>query len=282
MAKLIGETEPGELREAAGNRVDVPIDLEAGTVTFMIDNRANSDTHSPGEGSTLTVAGQVLGTLAYMPPEQARGETNTLDARADVFALGGILCIILTGKPPYAAGGGNALMRQAIDGNVADALTRLDACGADPELVSVCRRCLAPDQADRPADAGEVAKAIEEWREAAERRARQAEQERARAEVRATEQRKRRRVQTALALVIALLLVGGAAVAWWQERQASDRRAADMQRQFQDEQRKAEESARLSRNAEAAAGLLDQIDVATSKPRCGQSITAAGGGAKAV
>ena len=49
----------------------------------------------------LTVAGTVLGTLAYMPPEQARGDVEQLDRRCDVFALGALLCEILTGKPPY-------------------------------------------------------------------------------------------------------------------------------------------------------------------------------------
>ena len=48
-----------------------------------------------------TRAGSVLGTLAYMPPEQARGEVGNLDKRCDVFGLRAILCEVLTGSPPY-------------------------------------------------------------------------------------------------------------------------------------------------------------------------------------
>ena len=41
-----------------------------------------------------------MGTPAYMPPEQARGDVEAMDERSDVFALGAILCEILTGQPP--------------------------------------------------------------------------------------------------------------------------------------------------------------------------------------
>src|SRR5262249_46596648 len=51
-----------------------------------------------------THSGVLMGTPAYMPPEQARGDTGLIDRRADVFALGGILCEILTGRPPYVGG----------------------------------------------------------------------------------------------------------------------------------------------------------------------------------
>src|SRR5262245_26629326 len=52
----------------------------------------------------FTQTGSVLGTPAFMPPEQAIGAVAKVDARSDVFGLGAILAVILTGQPPFAAG----------------------------------------------------------------------------------------------------------------------------------------------------------------------------------
>ena len=72
------------------------------------------------DGSLASVDGDVKGTLDYMPPEQARGEIDRLDERADVFSLGAILCEILTGRPPYVGGPTSPAMAASAD--LADAL----------------------------------------------------------------------------------------------------------------------------------------------------------------
>ena len=60
------------------------------------------------EHGHVTMDGRVMGTPAYMSPEQARGQIDQLDKRTDVFALGAILCEILTGQPPYVSDGGSS------------------------------------------------------------------------------------------------------------------------------------------------------------------------------
>ncbi|HEV3084791.1 MAG TPA: serine/threonine-protein kinase, partial [Gemmataceae bacterium] len=183
------------------------------------------------EPDSATLAGSVLGTPAFMAPEQAGGELDRLDERVDVFGLGAILCVILTGEPPYTGKSSEDVRLMAIRGTLADAHARLDQCGADAKLVELCRACLSAERERRPRDAGAVAATVAGYLAGVEERARQAERERAAAEARAAEQRKRRHVQFALAATVLVLfgLVGFGL--WWQEHveatAAAERAARD-------------------------------------------------------
>jgi tRNA A-37 threonylcarbamoyl transferase component Bud32 len=117
-----------------------------------------------------TLPGQTKGTPAFMAPEQARGEASRVGKASDVFGLGGILCVTLTGQPPYTQVG------QALAGDVTEAFARLNACGADAELIGLAKACLAPAPEARPADAAEVAGRVKRYRD--EVAARQAQAER--------------------------------------------------------------------------------------------------------
>jgi serine/threonine-protein kinase len=192
----------------------LPADPEADTVDRPVELAR------PAEA---TRTGMQMGTLAYMAPEQARGEVDRLDARCDVFGLGAILCQILTGAPPYR-GRREVVEKQVLTGDLSDAFGRLDESGADPELVVLARQCLAAEPGDRPADAGAVARAVNGYLSAVQERLRRTELERAAAQAQAGEERKRRRVQLILAAVVLFLVVGGGSVVWlWQQqRQATD------------------------------------------------------------
>jgi tRNA A-37 threonylcarbamoyl transferase component Bud32 len=75
----------------------------------------------------------VLGTYAYMPPEQARGEVARMGRSSDVFSLGAILCEVLTGRPPYV-GTPEEVRTQAQVGFLHEAVRRLEGCGADSDV----------------------------------------------------------------------------------------------------------------------------------------------------
>jgi serine/threonine-protein kinase len=189
-----------------------------------------SDDAPAAPAAGATVAGSVLGTLAYMPPEQARGEIDSLDERSDVFGLGAVLCEILTGRPPYT-GGSEALAARAAAGDLAEAHARLDACGADPELLRLARACLASEPRDRPRDAGAVAGAVTAYLAGVQERLRAAEIDRAAAQAREAEARakaaaERRARRLTLGLAASLLVLAGLAGGAWYWRQ-QERAAAD-------------------------------------------------------
>jgi tRNA A-37 threonylcarbamoyl transferase component Bud32/tetratricopeptide (TPR) repeat protein len=263
LAKVLGDVAPEP--EGSG----------ATTRPSLIETERSSD---PG---SFTQAGSVLGTPAYMSPEQAGGEIDKLDERADVFGLGAVLCEILTGDPPYRDKTAEAVRLRAVRGQLDDAFGRLDGCGADAELIALCKRCLDPDRGARPRDAGAVAAAVSAHLAAVEDRLRAAERDRAAAEARAAEeantrrvaeekaaeQRKRRRWQVAVAgagvVILALIGLG----AWWADRQAAGRRAErERDRAVAAERDRQEATAALTQTEEAlGAGDLSAADLALTQ-----------------
>lgn len=116
-----------------------------------------------------TLYGTVMGTPYYLAPEQARGEV--VDYRADVFSLGGILCHLLTGSPPFRGSKLFEVYQKSVAGDVSHAFEQLDQCGAPIPIVQLAKRCLDPNVAGRPADASGLVKTLREYLESGQRRA---------------------------------------------------------------------------------------------------------------
>lgn len=100
----------------------------------------------------------VFGTLQYMAPEQATGQT--VDKQTDVFCLGGILCEILTGRPPYIGENKHRVLSDAQSARLESAIIELTECGHHPTLVRLALRCLDPSRTNRPRDGLEVAQEV--------------------------------------------------------------------------------------------------------------------------
>lgn len=174
---------------------------------------------------TDSLTGSVMGTPAYMSPEQARGLVDKLDQRTDVFALGAMLCEILTGRPPFEGKSSQEVQAKAREGDVAPAIGRVEAAGADPEVTSLACRCLAVDPDERPANAGIVAQEITRYLTSLEERAQASQIEAAEARVSVQHERKIRRLTVTLAATVLITIAVGAGVYIRQESERAQHRA---------------------------------------------------------
>jgi PAS domain S-box-containing protein len=141
----------------------------------LMDQPDQDETDSSGlpgyetQDAGLTVQGDIIGTPAYMAPEQAEGRLNEIDEHTDVYGLGAILYEILTGQPPFVGSNSLEVLEKAIRSN--PARPRELWPEVPPALEEICLKALARNPAERYARAEELAQAVQHWQEVERRRA---------------------------------------------------------------------------------------------------------------
>jgi eukaryotic-like serine/threonine-protein kinase len=113
------------------------------------------------ESTAKTVYGQTIGSVYYMPPEQAEGRMDQVDERSDVYALGAIMYIILTGRPPYAGMKAREFLEK-VRAFPPKPIRDIEPA-VPPELAAVCERAMARNPEDRYPSARELSNEIQAY-----------------------------------------------------------------------------------------------------------------------
>ena len=192
-------------------------------------------TYRAKDPALATREGLVAGTPAFMSSEQARGETDLTPA-CDVYALGGVLYMVIFGHHPYEEKGAREVLKLVREGPPPFP----PAPWAPLHLITICRKALSKNAEDRYQDASTLAAEIDAWIEGARNRERSQSMVQAvsgrvddltRAYLAAT--RKRERVRRTIALLPPTAALDEKEVAWAEEDE-SERQLDDVEDAFQD------------------------------------------------
>ncbi len=167
-------------------------------------------------GPSLTPSGFVVGSPAYMSPEQARGHRD-VDRTTDVYAIGVMLYEAIAGHPPFDGKNPVETLSKVVEGTTVPPSQVAPLPGGDPRLDQICLKAMARDAQERYPSCAEFAQALTQWLEAPGK---------------GPAPRPRRGILAAVA-VVALAIVGLGS--WFQYRTAREaaRREEEMRAQFQ-------------------------------------------------
>ncbi len=220
-----------------------------------------------GDMAFVTMDGDVVGTPAYMPPEQARGKIEEIAARSDVYAIGAMLYHVLAGQMPYAGRGesrGNVEVLNALLDGAPPPLR--EVCDDVPaELEAICEKAMARDIKARYSDTLELA---EDLRAFLEGRVVKAYQTGAVVELRKWVARNKALAGVAAAALV--FLIAGLIGSLWQ-KSVADRNAVIAERNAALAAEKALEAERKGELATANAALAETraVEAANSAARAG-------------
>jgi serine/threonine-protein kinase len=137
--------------------------LDWGLARLLAETEADTAPLEVPASSDLaqTIQGQVLGTPAYMAPEQAEGRLDQLGPPTDVYGLGAVLYEVLTGRPPFRSDESTALLRQVVHETPARPRSLVPSIPA--ALEAVCLKALAKKARERYPTAKELAGEVQHW-----------------------------------------------------------------------------------------------------------------------
>jgi serine/threonine protein kinase/WD40 repeat protein len=210
----------------------------------------------------LTMTGEILGTPAYMAPEQASGQVQEIGLLVDVYALGAVLYCLLTGRPPFAAASVAELLRQVREQEPVS--PRLLNPAIPRDLETICLKCLEKQPRSRYASASVLADELRRFLQGLPIQAR-----RITTLERGLRWSRRNPVVATLSGAVALSLIAGLAVSTYFMRDAQQQASL-----FGQEKSKAVNAARLAtQNADRATKKSKEADQERARAEKSEALT---------